>query len=74
MRLRWRSASVELEILDDGGGQRDHSADQPSSGHGLPGMRERAAALGGSFEYGRREPTGFFIRADLPAAPDGDQR
>lgn len=74
VRLRWRSASVELEILDDGGGRRDHSADQPSSGHGLPGMRERAAALGGSFEYGRREPTGFFIRADLPAAPDGDHR
>ena len=69
VRLRWRSASVELEILDDGGGRRDHSAGHPSSGHGLPGMRERAAALGGHFDCGPREPTGFFIRADLPVTP-----
>ena len=68
VRLRWRSASVELEILDDGGRRRHHGTAQPSSGHGLPGMRERAAALGGSFDCGPREPTGFFIRVDLPVA------
>lgn len=68
LRLRWRPSSVELEVLDDGAGRRSHTAHR-SEGHGLPGMRERCAALGGTFEAGPREQAGFFVRAELPFQP-----
>ncbi|MFJ8960263.1 sensor histidine kinase [Lentzea sp. NPDC102401] len=55
---------LHLAILDDGvasgvpvGG---------SGGYGLVGMRERTELLGGTFSAGRREPTGWTVRADLP--------
>jgi signal transduction histidine kinase len=55
---------LRLAVLDDGvasgvpvGG---------SGGYGLVGMRERAELLGGTFSAGRREPTGWTVRADLP--------
>ncbi|SMD09046.1 sensor histidine kinase [Lentzea albidocapillata] len=55
---------LHLAVLDDGvasgvpvGG---------SGGYGLVGMRERAELLGGTFSAGRREPTGWTVRADLP--------
>jgi signal transduction histidine kinase len=37
-----------------------------SGGYGLVGMRERVELLGGTFSAGRREPTGWTVRADLP--------
>jgi signal transduction histidine kinase len=36
------------------------------SGQGIPGMRERAAALGGTLEAGPRAEGGFRVRATLP--------
>lgn len=55
---------LHLAVLDDGvasgvpvGG---------SGGYGLVGMRERVELLGGAFSAGRREPTGWTVRADLP--------
>jgi len=42
-----------------------------SEGHGLTGMRERAAALGGSFESGPAAEGGFAITARLPVASRG---
>ncbi|MGI5503907.1 sensor histidine kinase [Lentzea sp. CA-135723] len=57
---------LHLAVLDDGvasgvpvGG---------SGGYGLVGMRERVELLGGTFSAGRREPTGWTVRADLPIA------
>jgi signal transduction histidine kinase len=35
--------------------------------HGLPGMRERAAAVGGELVAGPAEPYGFLVQATLPA-------
>jgi signal transduction histidine kinase len=37
-----------------------------SGGKGLQGMRERAEALGGTFEAGPRSSGGFGVRAELP--------
>jgi signal transduction histidine kinase len=37
-----------------------------SGGYGLVGMRERVELLGGTFSAGRREPTGWTVRAELP--------
>jgi signal transduction histidine kinase len=39
-----------------------------SGGYGLVGMRERVELLGGTFSAGRREPTGWTVRVELPLA------
>lgn len=39
------------------------------SGHGLVGMRERAATVGGSVRFGPTEDAGFRVHAVLPAHP-----
>lgn len=40
---------------------------RPASGHGIAGMRERVAAVGGSLEAGPRPGGGFLVTATLPA-------
>lgn len=40
----------------------------PSGGHGLSGLRERAAQLGGTLDASAQPDGGFLVRADLPAA------
>ncbi|MEW2517840.1 sensor histidine kinase [Actinacidiphila alni] len=41
----------------------------PSGGHGLAGLRERAAQLGGEFTASPAAPGGFLVRATLPVGP-----
>ena len=64
--------AVTIEITDDGtgpSGQARKQGDQPTaSGHGLAGMRERAAIFGGEFHAGPRAGGGFAVRARLPLA------
>jgi signal transduction histidine kinase len=43
----------------------DNGAAAPGSGHGLVGMRERAALMGGSLDAGRANGA-FRVRARLP--------
>lgn len=64
--LHWLPSSVVLEITDDG---RGAAADSASSGHGLLGMRERAAMFAGEVSAGPRPGGGFRVRASLPT-PD----
>jgi signal transduction histidine kinase len=55
---------LSIEVIDDGGG-----APRPSSGHvghGLLGMRERAALYGGELVTGPRPGGGFAVRARIP--------
>jgi signal transduction histidine kinase len=62
VRVRYASDVLELEISDDG-----HAAEAAASGgHGLVGMRERAALCGGRFVAGRGPGGGFTVRALLP--------
>ncbi|MGW0736495.1 sensor histidine kinase [Streptomyces sp. NPDC002851] len=60
------SGTVELSIEDDGPAAQ---VDAGGSGNGLAGMRERAAALGGTIEAGPRPDGGFRVRAVLPQRP-----
>jgi signal transduction histidine kinase len=64
--IRYGADSLELEILDDGGGGAAGRA--TSGGHGLVGMRERVALYGGRFDASRRPGGGFAVRAKLPVA------
>jgi signal transduction histidine kinase len=57
-----RNGVVEIEITDDGNGAPPGTAE----GNGLIGMRERAAALGGSFSASGTPGGGFVVRALLP--------
>jgi signal transduction histidine kinase len=62
---------LELEVVDDGTAavQADAGAGR---GHGLIGMRERAAVFGGELEAGPRGGGGFAVRATIPL--DGTSR
>ena len=63
--VRYLSDAVELEITDDGLGTAGQERTQ-GLGHGLLGMRERAAVFGGELTAGPRTPHGFTVRARLP--------
>jgi signal transduction histidine kinase len=60
--------AVTIEVTDNGTGQA--SPAMSAAGHGLAGMRERAAAFGGELAAGPRPGGGFAVRARLPL--DGD--
>ena len=67
VELRYADDALRLRIRDNGPGQ----AARYRAGHGLLGMRERAAAVGGSLQAGDARGGGFCVEAELPAkAPD----
>ena len=57
---------LTLEIRDDGARARNGHAPPSGSGHGIIGMRERAALFGGELEAGPVAGGGFLVRARLP--------
>ena len=63
VRVRYGVDSLELEVVDDGGGA---PALVSGGGHGLVGMRERVALYGGTLDAGRRQSGGFAVRVLLP--------
>jgi signal transduction histidine kinase len=65
--LRYRTAALELEVLDTGVGA---AASGNGTGHGLIGMRERVGLYGGVFEAGPRAQGGYAVRARLPLRGD----
>jgi signal transduction histidine kinase len=56
--------AVTIEVADDGTAEPDQHA--PVGGHGLAGMRERAAVFGGELAAGPRPGGGYTVRARLP--------
>jgi signal transduction histidine kinase len=61
--LRFGERDLELEVSDDG---RGAAANGAGGGHGLVGMRERAALYGGVLHAGRDPEGGFTVAARLP--------
>jgi signal transduction histidine kinase len=68
VELRYDDDTLHLRIRDNGPGPGQPVA--APAGHGLPGMRERAAAVGGSLRTGAAPWGGFCVEADLPAKPE----
>jgi signal transduction histidine kinase len=64
VRVSYAPNSLELEIVDDGTGDRQLPVSR--GGHGLVGMRERVALYGGRLDAGRRPSGGFAVRVLLP--------
>ena len=62
VRLRYDDAGVELEVTNTG---RPMVAGR--AGLGIVGMRERAAASGGTIEAGPRPRGGFLVRVRVPS-------
>jgi len=60
--VEYRGSEVVVTVTDDGAG----ADGRPGGGHGLIGMRERAALYGGAVEAGPRPEGGFAVRAVLP--------
>ncbi|HEY0486874.1 MAG TPA: histidine kinase [Mycobacteriales bacterium] len=64
--VAWSPRELRLEVRDDGRGTRPRGA--LSTGHGLVGLAERVAIVGGVLTTGRREGGGFRLTATVPTA------
>jgi len=65
VELTYGLRSLKLRIRDNGPGRDEHGAIE---GHGLTGMSERAAAVGGQLRAGPAAVGGFMVEATLPGA------
>jgi len=66
VRIGYLPAELSIEVTDDGPrGQAPRPIARAGGGHGLIGMRERAALFGGKLEAGPYAG-GFRVRASLP--------
>ena len=66
MALVWQPQELTVEVVDDGGGSMPAPA-VPGAGAGLQGLRDRIAAVGGTFSAIPRE-LGFAVRDRFPRA------
>lgn len=64
VELEYAEGGLRLRIRDNGPGPPPN---HPTGGHGLLGMRERAAAVGGEVRTGAAAGGGFLVTARLPA-------
>ncbi|WP_406492202.1 sensor histidine kinase [Streptomyces sp. NBC_00846] len=65
--LHYHRERLTITVEDDG--SAGAHPPQPGVGHGLIGMRERAATIGGRLHAGPRPEGGFTVTAELPLRP-----
>jgi len=63
VRLTFEPDQLQVEVTDTGAGG---TASSDGAGHGIAGMRERAAAVGGTLQAGPDPRGGFRVHASLP--------
>jgi signal transduction histidine kinase len=64
--VRYGASDLQIEITDTGRGANGSSSGTNGAGHGLRGMRERAAAADGTVEIGSGPAGGFRVAARFP--------
>jgi signal transduction histidine kinase len=69
VQVRHENGAVEVEVVDDGRGAA--AGGDAERGHGIIGMRERAALFGGELEAGPAPGGGFAVRARIPLEEPG---
>jgi signal transduction histidine kinase len=62
--IEYGAHRLRVSVTDDGSTQPDPTS--AGGGHGLVGMRERVAMLGGTLLAGSHDEGGFEVVADLP--------
>jgi signal transduction histidine kinase len=68
VELSYADDGLHLRIRDSGPGADHEVPADPIDGHGLMGMRERAAMVGGRLTVGPSPGSGFVVEAQLPAS------
>ncbi len=63
VRLNYATDHIDIEVVNDD--PRPGPGPRQASGHGLTGMRERAAVFGGPLTAGRDPDGGWRVRARL---------
>jgi signal transduction histidine kinase len=76
VRFSFGPAALHILVEDEGNGGPAPDADRSlpdrrHAGHGIVGMRERVAAVGGSLDAGPRPAGGFRVSVVLPLPKDG---
>jgi signal transduction histidine kinase len=75
VHLTYLPGEVGLEVTDDGKQRQDGQPGQPgtgsATGHGIIGMRERAAVFGGEVSAGPRAGGGWRVHTVLRPGPEG---
>ena len=66
VRLRYEPTTLGIQVTDDGAAAPSPDGTGTGTGHGLTGMAERAASVGGSVTAGPRAEGGFEVSARLP--------
>jgi signal transduction histidine kinase len=69
VELTWTLSRLEIAVTDDG--NPDGRSAGAAGGFGLTGMRERAAACGGTAAAGPRQPGGWMVAATIPITGAG---
>ena len=70
VRLGYAPGTLSLAVEDDGNAV-DQGSRRMAEGHGIVGMRERVAALGGRLSAGPRPEGGYRVFAELPVRAGG---
>jgi signal transduction histidine kinase len=70
--LRYQPEALTITVTDDGPANGDASGGVPPGGHGIDGMRERAASVGGELTAGPLPGGGFQVSALLPVSAGGE--
>jgi signal transduction histidine kinase len=74
VQLAWSDTDLLLTVTDDGRGGNGARGSSDGEGHGLIGIRERAAACGGHAKAGPGPHGGFRVSACLPYPERGQPR
>jgi signal transduction histidine kinase len=70
-KLAFEPSGVRLTVADNGRGSSDNVQGLGGTGFGIPGLKERASALGGRVSAAAANGGGFVLEVELPTSPVG---